>query len=1035
MAFITKSELGNLLQKSPARAGRKDIVQGLLNRGHEIEGFAESLSKEELGTQAQSFESKQFSGFGGGVKKIGQGFFNTLAETAGSLARAPSSLVENIQQTKESFMERQRRINDEESGITFGEVASTGLNVLSIPPRIVSSLFGSGVQAVAKNLVDAAPNPFTGEQVKRGAVDIMQDISSGLQSVYEALPERGQRALSSLAKDPAIQSEVDILFGIADIYGGAAVPKIISKQAHFVSRNVRSGFSTAAEYTKYGKNSVIKTTEVVAPYAKEVGKDVGKTALSQVSGVNVDDIEFITKSPQIFERAESGEITMGYLANKVQTGIDEQRRVVGHLGKGYEEIINRNQLYDLPDEIFESEFRSFGLSVEKGVLTRSKATKAMTNQDLAAMQEFYDLYKGTKTVSEFEYLNMRQNLDNLTKYKDGISPAANDFTARFRSRIDRQVGTQIPELKELDARYAPERAFLKELEKEFLSRKYNPETGLSEVIIDDTALARIYSALGRTKDRRLSRLKAIAPGIDDEIRAYRTLVSVEASKGIKVGTYARGVLYGAAGFAAGGPIGFLGSTALILATHPTVVIPILKAYGRAKGINMNFLRGILNKFSKGDELVLTERRFVEEAIQANDKLLDARKAAKAATNAVSPESSQLSGLPRAVQEKTSPPTLPEQLPDVNTPNTSTMMFDDGKLTSKQSSLIPEPPDVNQLESPKGLPLDGAQAKFPNLTPEEVARMTPEERATGIVGGGDGMPRTGGSEGVRLDASGLDKSLPNYGTLKAQQNLDNFIANKESYVKRLAANGRKLGMDKESSIAGANKVYEGNVYKLEQTVNRGGRSLTEMQAEHDLLRANKQPRSPQNPDGEIWGSRTPADPDALSKADVDVPSAKGTAAKVPKELEALAVEARKVLTKDNVQYIDPKNYSDFDGFIRDIEQLNADRTSKFYIGKPPANAVGEITPLDQIKVAKELWGNRPKKSVKEIPISEISLVEKPLAKKPVAGRKIESAIDVYAKDGKFNLLDGRHRLDQAIANGDKTIKANVSGESMLNQANQ
>ena len=138
--------------------------------------------------------------------------------------------------------------------------------------------------------------------------------------------------------------------------------------------------------------------------------------------------------------------------------------------------------------------------------------------------------------------------------------------------------------------------------------------------------------------------------------------------------------------------------------------------------------------------------------------------------------------------------------------------------------------------------------------------------------------------------------------------------------------------------------------------------------------------------------------------------------------------------NGVRYLDPKDYSDFDGFIRDIEKLNADNTQKFYIGKtPPAESLkGELTPLDQIKVAQKLWGNKAKTSIQEIPIKDIKLVERPLVNKPFAGRKIENNIQVYHENGKFNLIDGRHRLDQAIANGQTHIRAEVSGQSKLSQ---
>ena len=102
----------------------------------------------------------------------------------------------------------------------------------------------------------------------------------------------------------------------------------------------------------------------------------------------------------------------------------------------------------------------------------------------------------------------------------------------------------------------------------------------------------------------------------------------------------------------------------------------------------------------------------------------------------------------------------------------------------------------------------------------------------------------------------------------------------------------------------------------------------------------------------------------------------------------------------------------------------------------ANVDGKGKSTDEVytllKNAEKAWDSQGigfgKDVIQDIPVGDIKLAERPLGMKPKAGRSINDPIEITYIDGKPTLVDGRHRLDQAIANGEKTIKAKVSGQS-------
>ena len=126
--------------------------------------------------------------------------------------------------------------------------------------------------------------------------------------------------------------------------------------------------------------------------------------------------------------------------------------------------------------------------------------------------------------------------------------------------------------------------------------------------------------------------------------------------------------------------------------------------------------------------------------------------------------------------------------------------------------------------------------------------------------------------------------------------------------------------------------------------------------------------------------------------------------IKKELQPLAQEARK--------------YQNRSQFLEKIANVD---------GKGKSDA--EVFAL--LKNAEKAWDSQGigfgKDVIQVVPIKDIKIVEQLLAVKPKAGRSITEPIEIVYIKGEPTLVDGRHRLGQAIANGEKTIKARVSGQ--------
>jgi hypothetical protein len=225
--------------------------------------------------------------------------------------------------------------------------------------------------------------------------------------------------------------------------------------------------------------------------------------------------------------------------------------------------------------------------------------------DKKELQDFIDLFGKEKELSGNAFMNARTSLTNLSGFGTDKSDISKVIAKELRKNYDDLGKQNFPGLKELDAKYSFEKTSLSKIKKEYIDK----DGGLK-----DTALSRISNATNEGRQSVLARLEKLIPGISEEINIYKAIRDIDAVKSQKVGAYANNALRsGVGGFAvSGGNVG--GAIVGAILSHPSVAVPIIKAYGTIKNINKKVVDNIVNKMKSGKALFDKERKFVNDAI-------------------------------------------------------------------------------------------------------------------------------------------------------------------------------------------------------------------------------------------------------------------------------------------------------------------------------------------------------------------------------------------------------------------------------------
>ena len=512
------------------------------------------------------------------------------------------------------------------------------------------SLFSIGVGGF-KNLIETAATPFykainyaTGSDLDAEKIfddpeteelalslgkhfDNRLGITATLKGVGNLLTGNTDEAKSSFAtatqqlsktgfEDPfGLMSDVMSL-----VTAGAGATKLAGKASQFagaaklgsalssVSDDVLR-FSIAADPSDIVAKSTVKT----AGKAVGMAKGVAGYGVRQLTGLADDTIKTLLKVEGV-DDALGGGITRETVAGKVFKATKAKLDELSATGKAYELIRKSKQVVNIGDNFLDDVLGNFGLSLgDDGKLIITAESVPMKAGDIAALEDWIRLYAKGKELSANAFLNARKSLDEMAKWDAAKSGTSKAVSRYLRGKLDKLGKEQLIGLDELDKQYRPLVQEARQLQKEYID--FIPGADGDVPVLSDRGLRKIANLKPSTRANELQRIERLVPGITDDIRALRAVEDIAYANNRTIGTYARGGL-----LAVGVGTGNVPAIITSILASPTIVVPIIRLYGKANRIKNKVINSIVDKIKSGTRLASKEADIMSDAIKYVDEM-------------------------------------------------------------------------------------------------------------------------------------------------------------------------------------------------------------------------------------------------------------------------------------------------------------------------------------------------------------------------------------------------------------------------------
>lgn len=322
-------------------------------------------------------------------------------------------------------------------------------------------------------------------------------------------------------------------------------------------------------------NGVSRITGAIAdPITKitdSIKNGIGTTAASfagTLLGLGTDDIKNVIQNPEAFSKVAQDSLSRGGLAGELNSSINQRLNDLSSTGKGYEPIrADTTTQINTPENFIPQVLQKYGLSLDgEGKVIADTNSITRNPSDLNAIQNFVNNWKDKATMTPNEFLNMRSDIGGIAKFgKDiGSNMDAAKVAKDLYATANDTMRPQVPNLKELDSVYAPEKQATLAMKKEFLNK---------DGTLKDGAAAKIANATKPGREAVLNRLETIAPGITKRIQLMNTVEAIQ--KAQKSGLLREGIEGATVGHFAS-PIAGI---AVAIITHPDIAIPLLRGLG------------------------------------------------------------------------------------------------------------------------------------------------------------------------------------------------------------------------------------------------------------------------------------------------------------------------------------------------------------------------------------------------------------------------------------------------------------------------
>lgn len=435
---------------------------------------------------------------------------------------------------------------------TAGNIPSSGYNLV----KNVGSALASPIQTlkgIGKTAMGGVQKLIPGQQADE---EYFNAFTNSLKERYGSLDNLQKTAVN----DP-----VGFATELLGVVGGGA--SVAGKSAQF-----NKAVSTV------GKGAIKPVTAVTGGIANKT-RQATKFTIGQATGLSPETITELVRNPQAFKNV-TPEIRRE-TANVVKEALDTRLSELADTGKGYETIRQSSVAIPIPDRSVQNILDKYGVKVVNGKVKTTAESIPLSSGDKASLESFLETYGNEPILSPNGLLNARSALSELSKYSADKTGNLQKVSRDLRGLYDTVAKRTIPELAQLDFKYAPERQLLSQIKKDIL---------LPNGELKDQAISKIANATGKGKEQFLERVKEIIPDIEQRVKVLRAVEDIENANGIKVGTYSRSITQG------GGLVGIAtGNVPAIVAAilaQPEIAVPLLKGYGYVGKKALPILRAV-----------------------------------------------------------------------------------------------------------------------------------------------------------------------------------------------------------------------------------------------------------------------------------------------------------------------------------------------------------------------------------------------------------------------------------------------------------
>ncbi len=455
--------------------------------------------------------------------------------------------------------------NTPQSAVNFGIGVAKSLNPLQTASTI--GQIGSGFQ-------DLANTEGTGKAI--------WDIIKGLpEATYHALVPQGIQSLlggdvagasKAFTNDPFGQAAPVVLAAeggakLADRYAGGGTAAVEQGNANFA----KTGLNVMPQEGVYSKAFGDTVSGIGKPVANAIGGiasiplKVVAPVISLMTSLSPDTIKAVVSDPASFSKLQQEATSRTSVAENFGQSLDAMIQQKSETGSGYQAFRADTTPVVIPSDFISKTFEDNGLKIKGGKIIADTNSTTRNTADINALQNFYDNWGQKKSMTPNEYLNMRSDIGQLSKFDSAKSGASATIGKQLYAAANETIRPKIQGLKELDAKMSPQIEQFKQAKKDFLN---------ADGSFKDGAINKIANAKGLGKEKLLARMETISPGITKSIQILKAVEDIQKSSGIKVGSYVKSIVEGGAILSGNIPLII---SAII--TYPKIAVQLLRGFG------------------------------------------------------------------------------------------------------------------------------------------------------------------------------------------------------------------------------------------------------------------------------------------------------------------------------------------------------------------------------------------------------------------------------------------------------------------------